>query len=114
MEKTLIKTLLNERDRLYKKDSENKRIDEIQKEISTAIRNNFDEYEVDFIIETWSRFGSAPSLIYDDNGMFAATGDGFQQVVTGKDKIDGVFTVFVQKKQWKKTIRQALKQFIGR
>lgn len=113
MTKTKITALLDERDALYKKDSNSKRVDEIQKEISNAIKKNFDKYEVDFILETWTRFGSAPCLIYDDNGMFAVTGDGYQPIVTGKERIEGNFTVFVEKKQWKKTIRQALKQFIN-
>lgn len=113
MEKTVINALLDESDALYKKDSKSKRVDEIQREISTAIRKNFNKYEVDFILETWTRFGSAPNVVYDDNGLFAVSGDGYQPIVMGKERIEGAFTVFVEKKQWKKTIRQALKQFIG-
>ncbi len=113
MDKSEIEVLLDERDALYKKDKQNKRVDEIQKQISTAIRKNFDSYEVDFILETWTRFGATPNVIYDDNGLFAVTGDGCQQVVVGNQKLEGAFTVFVEKKQWKKSIRLALKQFIG-
>lgn len=51
--------------------------------------------------------------MYDDNGMFAVSGDGYQPVVTGRERIDGAMTVVVEKKQWKKTIRQALKYFIN-
>lgn len=112
MEKAVISALLDERDALYKKDSKSKRVDKIQKQISNAIIKNFANYEVDFIIETWTRFGSAPNVIYDDNGLFAVSGDGLQPVVTGKEKINGAITILVEKKQWKKTIRQALKQFI--
>jgi len=110
---SFINALLDERDALYKLDNDSKRVDEIQKEISTAIRKNFDQYAVDFILETWTRFGAAPNVIYDDNGLFAVTGDGYQKVVFGKERLEGTFTVFVEKKQWKKTIRQALKQFIN-
>ncbi len=113
MKKEEITLLLAERKSLLKKGSKSKRIDEIQKQISNAIRKNFDKYEVDFILETWTKFGSAPNVIYDDNGLFAVTADGYQPVVTGNQKIEGAMTVFVQKKQWKKTIREALKQFIA-
>lgn len=113
MKKKDIIKLLDERDDLYKKDNKDKRVDEIQKQISTAIRKNFDKYEVDFIIETWTRFGAAPCIMYDDNGLFAVTGDGMQSVVTGNKKLEGAITVIVNKKQWKKTIRKALKQFIN-
>ena len=112
MEKTVINALLDERDDLYKKNGKNKRVDEIQKEISIAIIKNFNKYEVDFILETWTRFGAAPNVIYDDNGLFAVSGSGFQPVVTGKERIEGACTVFVEKKQWKKSIRLALKQYI--
>jgi len=113
MEKEKIKTLLNERDALYETDYTHPKVDEIQKEISDAIKKDFDKYEVDFILETWTRFGSAPCLIYDDNGMFAISGDGYQPVVTGKKRIDGAVTTFVKKTQWKKTIRLALKHYIN-
>jgi hypothetical protein len=114
-----INILLNERDlllKMNKKDillKKSNRADEIQKQISDSIRQNFDKYPVDFIMETWTRFGAAPSLIYDDNGLFAVTEEAYQPVVTGKQKINGAITVFVTKKQWKKTIREALKQYIG-
>ena len=84
---SFINALLDERDALYKLDNDSKRVDGIQKEISTAIRKNFDQYAVDFILETWTRFGAAPNVIYDDNGLFAVTGDGYQKVVFGKERL---------------------------
>lgn len=113
MEKQVINELLDKRDLLIKGKKNSKKVDEIRENIADAIRKNFDKYEVDFILETWTRFGAAPSLIYDDNGLFAISGDGSQPVVTGKQKIDGAITVFVKKNQWKNTIRKALKQYIG-
>ncbi len=113
MRKVVISTLLNKRDALLNKNNNDKTADEIQKKISTAIRENFNKYEVDFVLETWTRFGASPNLIYDDNGLFAVTGDkGFQQVVTGRKILEGNFIVMVEKKQWKKTIREALKHYI--
>jgi hypothetical protein len=112
-EKQYLLKLLDERETLIEIDYNDIRIDEIKEEIITEIKKNFNQYEVDFILETYTRFGYAPCLIYDDNGLFAITGDGYQQVVTGKQKLLGNFTVFVQKKQWKKTIRLALKYYIN-
>lgn len=115
MEKKVIEALLKERSALLKDKSrkDDNRIDKIQKDIITAIKKNFNKYEVDFILETLTKFGDAPNLIYDDNGMFAVSGDGYQPVVFGNQKIEGSMTVFVKKDQWKKTIREALKHYIN-
>lgn len=112
MDKKIISDLLNDRDRLIKKNSEDKRIDLIQRSIEEEIRKNFNDYEVDFILETWTRFGAAPCLMYDDNGFFAVSGDGYNPVVWGKRKIEGTMCVFLTKDQWKKTIREALRYYI--
>lgn len=116
IEKKEIAEFLNERDKIYKKrklsPSDHERAGDIKTKIITSIRKNFDEYEVDFIIETWTRFGSAPNIMYDDNGLFAVAEDGFQPVVSGNEKIEGSLTVFVKKEQWKKTIREALAHYI--
>lgn len=113
MEKQVINELLDKRDLLIKGKKNSKKVDEIQVNIADAIRKNFDKYEVDFILETWTRFGASPSLIHDDNGLFAISDGGFQPVVTGKQKIHGAITVFVNRKQWKNSIRKALKQYIS-
>ena len=116
MNKQEILELLKERDELLEKRNDSnyndKRVDDIQDEITNEIKNNFNDYEVDFIIETWTRFGAAPCVMYDDNGMFAITDDGYQPVVTGDEKIEGEITVFVEKEQWFKSIRDALGYYI--
>jgi hypothetical protein len=107
-----IKNKLWVRKQFIKQDKEDYRIDEIQEEIITAFKKNFKQYDVDFMIETLTKFGQAPNLMYDDNGLFAISSDGYQPVVFGKNKIAGTITVFVGKKQWKKTIRGALKHYL--
>lgn len=114
MKITVIKKLLDERDSILKEDVESKIADEYQKNIISAIKKYFDIYEVDFIIETFTRFGASPNLIYDDNGLFAIVEEGYQQAVVGNQKIEGGFTLFVKKKQWKKSIREALKYYISK
>lgn len=113
MKKSEIKELLNKRDFLYKKHPQNQLVDEISSDIIAVFRDKSEDYEVDFMIESLTRFGLAPSILYDDNGMFAVTCDGFQPIVTGKQRINGTMTFAVKKKQWKKTIREALKYFIN-
>jgi hypothetical protein len=85
---------------------------EIGKQIKKEIRENFDNYEVDFILETWTEFGYAPNLIYDDNGMFAVVETAFAPAVYGANKIDGSIVLLVKKKHWKPTIRKALWKYI--
>jgi len=55
----------------------------------------------------------APNLIYDDNGMAAVTCGGFHQVVFGDERLEGEFMVIVEKGQWQKTIREAVKYCIN-
>lgn len=107
-----ITALLNKRKAIYKKNSKDKQVDKLAKQIKAAIEDNFNSLEVDFIIETLTHLGEAPCVMYDDNGMFAVSGAGYQPVVTGKQRIEGAITVFVEKKQWKKTIRAALKHYL--
>lgn len=113
MTKQEITALVKERDNLLKTDKKNVRVDEIQKHITDVFRKKFNDYEVDFILETLTMFGQAPNVVYDDNGLFAVTSAGYQPVVTGRQKIEGAITVFVEKKQWKKTIRLALKHYLS-
>ncbi len=105
--------LIKERLFLIKAGIGDKEVDQIQKKISNYIRKYPDEFEVDFILETWTHFGAAPQLVYDDNGYFAVTDAGYFPVVFGKQKIEGSMQIVVEKKQWKKTIREAVKYYLN-
>ena len=107
-----IKKLLKERISFYKKDENDSRVDEIMRTILKEFETNFDDYEFDFIFETLTMFGWSPNLIYDDNGRFAVSGDGYSTVVTGSEKIDGNVVIVVEKDDWKKSSRKALKYYI--
>lgn len=113
MTKQEITLLVKERDNLLKTDEKNVRVDGIQKQITDVFIKKFNHYEVDFILETLTMFGQAPNIIYDDNGLFSVSAAGYQAVVTGRQKIEGAMTVFVEKNQWKKTIRLALKYYLS-
>jgi hypothetical protein len=97
---------------LKHKIEEPKEIDVLGKEIKALIKTFIDILPIDFAIESLTMLGDAPNVIYDDNGLFAVTADGFQKVVVGNQKLDGAFTVLVEKKMWKKTIREALKFYL--
>lgn len=92
----------------------NKEAEDIKDLILKSLRAYSDKYPVDFIIETCTHFGDCPSILYDDNGLFAVVCDGIQPVVTGKQKITGPMQFFPEKKQWKKTIREAVNYYLKR
>lgn len=110
--KNSIEYILAERELLLKKDSDNPNIDIFKDNILGLLKNDFNELEIDFILETLTKLGQAPCLVYDDNALFAVSGDGYQPVVTGRHKIEGGITVYVEKKQWKKTIREAVRHYL--
>ncbi len=112
MKKEEISILLNERNTIYKNNSDDIRVDEIKDQIMFVIKKDFDSFEVDFIIETLTSFGDGPNIVYDDNGLFAVSSDGMQPVVTGDEKIEGSLTIFVEAQQWKPSIREALKHYL--
>jgi hypothetical protein len=108
-----LRKLLNERDSLLDNDPESARIDSIREEVITALQGKFNDYPVDFMLETLTRLGHAPCLINDDNGMWALSGAGMQPVVTGKERLDGSVMVIVEKKMWKHTVRKAIMHYIN-
>jgi len=92
--------------------NEPKEIDLIGKEIRDLVVAGVSELPADFIIESLTMLGDAPNVLYDDNGMFAISGDGYQPVVYGNKRIEGIITVSVEKNMWKKTIREAIKFYL--
>jgi hypothetical protein len=108
-----ITNLIKERSRLLDKDYNDSKADLIQQHITASFKKYFKGYPCDFIIETLTEFGQAPNIIYDDNGLFAMSADGYQPVVTGDEKLEGELMVFVMKKDmWKPTIREALWHYL--
>jgi hypothetical protein len=90
-----------------------KEIDEIGNQIRNIIIEEQDNLSVEFIIESLTKLGEAPSILYDDNGHFAVTGDGYQSLPSDdfpKDDISMSF--YVEKKKWFRTIRKALKNYL--
>lgn len=67
---------------------------------------------VEFILETLTHLGSAPNLLYDDNGHFAVTCDGYQSVSSDSEAIDSSIGVHIESTQWKNSIRDAIVYFL--
>lgn len=111
---TEIKRLVKRRYNLIQKEDKSGEVAKISVMICDSFRSNLKLYPVDFVIETLTHFGEAPCLVYDDNGLFALSSDGFNPVVTGKQKIAGTISTFVEKKMWKPTIREAIKDYLTR
>lgn len=85
---------------------EPKEINDFAIEIEKLLKEHRDDLEVDFIIEQLTYLGDAPCLLYDDNGNFAVSGEGFQELNEEPD--DMVISHFIEKEMWRPTIREAL------
>ena len=90
-------------------------INDLAEDIRKALQEGVEELECDFILESLTMLGDAPQLVYDDNGHWAVTGDGYSAVpTTDSGKFDGgeSFTTFVEPGDWKDTIREAIKKYV--
>lgn len=56
--------------------------------------------------------GSCPGLINDDNGHWAVSDSGIQNVVTGAPK-DVQTTFYIEAKMWRRTVRAAINAFLN-
>jgi hypothetical protein len=81
-------------------------------EIIKWIKKYFEDLPFDFIMDHLANLGGCPCLINDDNGHWAVTTEGFQNVVSGDEPQDVTTTFFVEAKNWKNTPREALKDFL--
>lgn len=94
---------------------EPKEIDELGKEIRSAIDEHKDDLPVDFILESLTHLGYAPQVVYDDNGHFAISGSGMSPVPmtdSGKFEETECFTTYIEPEEWKDTIREALNHYL--
>lgn len=71
---------------------------------------------VEFILESLTRLGAAPSLLYDDDGHWTIGTDGTQPVMAFADRtkettFDAVW--WVQPNSWRKTIREAIRDYLA-
>jgi len=110
-----VKDLISLRNKNLKKRDNISRaeVDRLGENIFSALMDNVDALSCDFILESLTELGYAPSLLYDDNGRWAVVHDGTQPVVTGNKRLEGTMAFFCEKDQWFKTIRAALKFYLA-
>jgi hypothetical protein len=85
--------------------------DLLGKTILNLLIENVNELDIDFIVEELTKLGQSPSILYDDNGHFAITSDGFQSISIEPADCDMYF--HVAKQMWKSTIREALEYYLS-
>jgi len=85
-----------------------KDIDDLADEILKYIKLYFEFLPFDFMMEQLAKLGHCPNLLNDDNGNWAISGDGFQNVVIGDKPSDVDTHFFVQAGLWRNTPREAL------
>lgn len=88
-------------------------IDEYEDKIVQELINNSNKLPFDFILEQLTHLGMAPSVIYDDNGHFAVSSDGMQEIPMEKEGSTIGLTTIVKKEQWKDSPREALENFLN-
>jgi len=111
-----IAKLLEERSLILDETPDDERVDLLSEKIWTLLAARQDFLPVEFIIESLTKLGSAPSILYDDNGHFTIGGDGSQNLPTVEEGFETKETYFegswvVKPGGWKKTIREALKTY---
>lgn len=87
-------------------------LDMLSFEIIDSLIKQYRYLQPDFALECLTHLGHAPTLANDDNGMWAVSGECYQPVVYGKMRIEGAVTVMYHKKQWFKTIRLAVFNYL--
>lgn len=66
------------------------------------------EISIEEALENLSEIGYCPNLLNDDNGHWAVVFDGFQSMPIGDAPDDVALTCFVEAKDWKDSIYDAL------
>ena len=106
--------LVSKRNEIVSIDIDDLRVEQYASVIEKYIKKHFDLLDVDIVIESLTHLGHAPNLYYDDNGNFAMTSDGLQSLPRDLDDTDDIeISAFVEKKCWKSTIREAIKQYLN-
>lgn len=110
--KMKIRKMVNLRKELYEKNSEDKEVDRLARRIHKELLKNFRDLNVDLVLQTLDRLGNAPNLVNDDNGRWAVSSDGYQQVVTGTQRLDSTTVIIPKRAYWKTTIRAAVLYYL--
>ena len=90
-----------------------KQIDEQAEKILDLITEGEKQLEFEFIFDQLTRLGQAPQLLYDDDGRWAITGDGYA-TVPFNGPVDWEAAFSVPKEKWFDSIREALRDYLNK
>lgn len=110
-----IQTIIDKRSAILKTNYESEEADRLRQLIRDLLFNHQEELTVEFILESLTRLGAAPSLLYDDDGHWTVGGDGMQAVMAFEDRSkETTFDAswWVGPGRWKQTIREALRDYL--
>jgi len=93
--------------------AETKKIDDLAEEILRYIKLYFENLPFDFIMDQLANLGQCPNLLNDDNGHWAVTSDGFQNVPKGGEPDDIETHFYVEASEWKDTPKEALLHYLS-
>ena len=88
-------------------------IEILTKDIINKIEQDFDLLPFDFILEQLSKLGHCPCLINDDNGHWAISGEGMQNVVYGDEMQDVESHFYIEAEMFQNTIKEALIHYLN-
>jgi hypothetical protein len=108
-----IETLLKDRNTILTKNYNDPKADLMRKQIILKLNKNQKNLSVEYIVEAITHLGHAPSIIYDDNGYFAISETGTQNVSEHDNPNVIYFSAKIEKKYWKTTIRGALEYYLN-
>lgn len=77
--------------------------------ILNLIKENLEALSFEDILEAYSHTGGAPCLIYDDNGNWAITTEGYQSISLEDEPQDLQSSFLVEARFFKPNIRDAVK-----
>lgn len=67
---------------------------------------------VEYVLEELANIGHCPALIFDDNGHWAVTSAGVQDVSLEEGPSDISTCFFIEAEEWKDTIREAVLYYL--
>jgi hypothetical protein len=92
--------------------AEIQKIDDLAKEIQQYIKFYFEYLPFDFTMEQLANLGQCPNLINDDNGHWAVSSDGFQNVPKGEEPGDIETHFYIEAHEWRNSPKEALKYYL--
>ncbi|MFW6310905.1 MAG: hypothetical protein ACOC1K_01590 [Nanoarchaeota archaeon] len=109
MDKIIIERLSKQRYELLEEDYDSHEANVLGDNIYDILKKGVYTLPFEFIITELTKLGHSPNIVYDDNGHFAISGDGFNQV--NLEKSDMNLQIFIEKDDWKDNLRDALHHY---